>query len=516
MAQTESESGKVIQASPVKSAVAEDSKKDDSVAVSPTKKDAEVYKKAMEYLMSGKRNLLVNDISGATTALEESCRLLGQHYGETAKECGESYFYYGKALLEMARLEAGVIDNAFDGVNEDSEDEAGANTSQVENPGDVPEEEKEKVSELVDDALIENCVETEKLVREKKEKETENKENVQPPKEAAEVVNGKGESHKDEAKKDDTESEEKSEEDEEEEEEEAEAEKEEKEGGDDDAAKETESIGSNEAGTSDNKDGNDKEAVEKEEEEDPSNLQLSWEMLELAKGIFSKHSESIEDAADAKRIDLENKLSETYQLLGEVSIENENYDQATEDLNSCLRRRQELLPADSRSIAETHYQLGVAMGFNLKFDEAVGSLEASIEVLESRIKNLKANTASVDPAKKGDAFYTAEKEIEEITKLIPEIQEKISDTRDMQTETLKKISESTGGAFDAPSSTSSDKPESNAKAASSIMIKKRKKSVESAGDAAEVSAAKKPNLETTSNGTSAETNGKSEEKMEAA
>jgi hypothetical protein len=41
--------------------------------------------------------------------------MLGKHYGETAVECGEPYFYYAKALLEMARLEAGVIDNGLEG-----------------------------------------------------------------------------------------------------------------------------------------------------------------------------------------------------------------------------------------------------------------------------------------------------------------------------------------------------------------------------------------------------------------
>ena len=105
--------------------------------------------------------------------------------------------------------------------------------------------------------------------------------------------------------------------------------------------KDNESIGSNEAGTSEIKDSTDKNAIEKEEEEDPSNLQLAWEMLELSKSIFTKHADSL--AADSEfRMDVEARLSETYQTLGEVSIENENYPQAIEDLTMCLRRRQDL------------------------------------------------------------------------------------------------------------------------------------------------------------------------------
>ena len=41
--------------------------------------------------------------------------------------------------------------------------------------------------------------------------------------------------------------------------------------------------------------------------------------------------------------------------------------------------------------------------------------------------------------KKEDAFYTREREIEEISGLVPEIREKIADTRDMQVETNKKL-----------------------------------------------------------------------------
>ena len=52
-------------------------------------------------------------------------------------------------------------------------------------------------------------------------------------------------------------------------------------------------------------------------------------------------------------------MCETYMVFGEVSLENENYAQAVEDLSICLKRHKDSLPVDSRCIAETHYQLGI-------------------------------------------------------------------------------------------------------------------------------------------------------------
>lgn len=66
-------------------------------------------------MAAGKRDLLCSDPNSAVANLAEACENLGKIYGETAKECGEAYFYYGKALLELARMEAGVIDNVLDG-----------------------------------------------------------------------------------------------------------------------------------------------------------------------------------------------------------------------------------------------------------------------------------------------------------------------------------------------------------------------------------------------------------------
>merc|ERR1712202_112649 len=182
-----------------------------------------------------------------------------------------------------------------------------------------------------------------------------------------------------------------------------------------------------------------------EVEEDPSNLERAWEMLELAKNIYSKmtsnHSEPSSQAESTR------KLCDTLLALGEVSIENENYSQAVEDLSSCLEKRKDKLPKEMREIAETQYQLGVALGYHCQFDEAVKYFNDAKKVLSSMLDNLKSDTFS---ARVG--------EIDELESLLPQIQEKIQDTIDSKEETSqsKKKMRCDGAGFGA-----SDKPVSS-------------------------------------------------------
>jgi len=395
---------------------------------SPKKVDdgapADPKAEAYAALGAGKRHLLVADIAAAVSSLGLACELFSVQFGETAPECSEVYFYYGKALLELARLESGVLGNALDGV---PEEEAEGDDSQIEDPEKLTEDEKNDVEDKVDDALEENF-----KTCEDKSSETNGvhaKESEKP--EEGEEEGEEGEENGENMEATD-----------------AEPEK-----GD------AESVGSSEE-AKDEKEEEDKE--EAEDDDDPTNLQLAWEMLELAKVVYMKQ---IESATAEEKPELEDKLCETYMILGEVSLENENYPQSEEDLLICLQMRQNSQSSDSRCIAETHYQLGIAQGFHMKYEEAIESLNAAISVLETRINNLKNKTESSNDI---------EKEVSELEALIPDIKEKITDTKEMKAENLRKMREASG--FPAPAVSGSGEGasgSSSAKPISSIAIKRK-------------------------------------------
>merc|ERR1711875_154579 len=154
------------------------------------KKPEEVQEEATTFLTTGKRHLLVKDIPAAVSEFAQACELLSATFGETGKECAESYYYYGRALLEMSRLESGVLGNALDGVPEE-EDEA--NSSKVEDPAKMTDEEKKEVAEKVGEALKENLVELEKK---DEENQTEDNKTIEDKDEVAKEDEGKRETRK--------------------------------------------------------------------------------------------------------------------------------------------------------------------------------------------------------------------------------------------------------------------------------------------------------------------------------
>lgn len=174
-----------------------------------------------------------------------------------------------------------------------------------------------------------------------------------------------------------------------------------------------------------------KEVNEEEEDDNVDNLQLAWEIFELAKKIFERQN-------------VKDKLADTYLYLGEVQMESENYNGAVDDMKRCIEVQKEILPPDHREIAETYFQMGVAYSLSNEFDLAIGNFKTSCEILENRIKNLEENGSPKEETDK-NPFYSVEKEISEIKALLPEIKAKILDMEDFKQETIKRVMASFAG-----------------------------------------------------------------------
>merc|ERR1719242_1197798 len=115
----------------------------------------ESLKLANELLAEGKRDLLVHAIPDAVSNCSKACEMMVKHKGEMATECAEAYFYYGKALLELSRVESGVLGNALDGVDMETKT-TDVKDALVEDTEAMTTDEKSEIEEKVADALEEN------------------------------------------------------------------------------------------------------------------------------------------------------------------------------------------------------------------------------------------------------------------------------------------------------------------------------------------------------------------------
>ncbi|XP_053739500.1 histone-binding protein N1/N2-like [Synchiropus splendidus] len=411
---------------------------------------------ANKLIGAGKKHLVMGKAVEAVSVLQEACGLLAKEYGDTADECAEAFFWCGKALLELARMENSVLGNALEGVPEE-EDEEKPKDSNIESAESVDEKTRDELREQVYDAMAEKKSEEEKQGGDGgKEVETEDGKEVEKEeqmKEDAKVKEGeKGGQMKEDAKVKEGEKEEQMKEDEEKEgesdankaegkdaAEKAEEEKmgdeeNEKEDGDeemeaeeDDAEKES---GDEEGGGDD----------DEEEEEEVGNLQLAWEMLELAKVIY-RRKESKEDQLMAAQAHLK---------LGEVSAETGNYSQALDDFQECLNLQLKHLDSDSRLLAATRYQLGLTLSLNLQYDRAVEELNNSIAIIKRRLDNL---TGLIDKATDPESLQPERQEMEELKALLPEIQEKVEDAKE-DMKTMNGCTDADKNKMDGPSSSS--------------------------------------------------------------
>lgn len=155
-----------------------------------------------------------------------------------------------------------------------------------------------------------------------------------------------------------------------------------------------------------------------EEEEEQSDFEVAWEILDLARALFESQiggmsndiPQDINKSQDPV-IQTKLKLSEIYDLLGEISLETENFKQASDDFESLLKVRESLYQFNSNMISEAHYKLSLALEFN--FDDKE-SKEKAITHLKLSIESIKQNTENAEKNK--DVVKDLEIRLEDLQK----------------------------------------------------------------------------------------------------
>nr|XP_024661599.1 nuclear autoantigenic sperm protein isoform X5 [Maylandia zebra] len=185
----------------------------------------------------------------------------------------------------------------------------------------------------------------------------------------------------------------------------------------------------------DDDDDGEKNGQDKEEEE-VGNLQLAWEMLEVAKVIY-KRKESTEDQLMA---------AQAYLKLGEVSAESGNYPQALDDFQECLALQLKYLPPHIRLLAETHYHVATTLCYMDQYSQAIQHYNSSIKVIETRLAMLQE---VIDAAEGADGAAEEKTELDELKLLLPDIREKVEDAKESQktaSAASQAIQQTLGGA----------------------------------------------------------------------
>lgn len=219
---------------------------------------------AKELFGRGSRNYCMKQYSDAADDLSACCTIYSELYGPTADECGSAYLLYAKSLIALGKDENNLI---VPGEGEEEEDDGDEDGEEGDEEGDGEDDGEEKVPEG------------------EKEDKSDNKD-----KESAEA-------EKVESKESNV---------------------------DDSAAAGSSSKMEDEPqpgpSTSNGEPKQNEETEEDEEEKSEGNLEVAWEILELAVKIFEGQGESSLD-----------NLSECYAELATISLENGNFGLAISD-----------------------------------------------------------------------------------------------------------------------------------------------------------------------------------------
>uniref|UniRef100_A0A1Q3EWA1 Putative histone-binding protein n1/n2 n=1 Tax=Culex tarsalis TaxID=7177 RepID=A0A1Q3EWA1_CULTA len=310
---------------------------------------------AKELFGRGSRNFCMKQYSEAADDLSACCAIYSELYGPTADECGLPYLMYAKSLTALGKDENNLIVPGEDeGEEEDEEGEEEGGEEGGEEDGEAEGKEKEG----------EEKMET---------SEGKSDENGEAKKEEPEAVSSS-----------------------------------------------SKPVDEPQPGPSTSTNGGEQaEGTEEDEEEKGGgNLEVAWEILELAVKIFEAQGDKGYD-----------NLSECYSELAGISFENTHFSEAINDYKKSLTVYEKTGKSDSRLVAEIFYKIGLCHVMLNEFDDSVKSFREACTELDKVIEQEKAK-------EQDDETKATIKDLEETKQ---EIADKIADVEEAKKTSIEEV-----------------------------------------------------------------------------
>ncbi|KAL5819481.1 hypothetical protein ACOSQ4_023323 [Xanthoceras sorbifolium] len=204
----------------------------------------------------------------------------------------------------------------------------------------------------------------------------------------------------------------------------------------------------------DDEGGSDDEDLAEAADEDESDLDLAWKMLDVARAIAEKHSGDTMEKVDI--------LS----ALAEVSLEREDIETSLSDYQKALSILERLVEPDSRLIAELNFRICLCLEIGSKPQEAIPYIQKAISVCKSRVQRLmnevKTSTESAtssavselddgmqqssNACQNDKVLIDKEAEVETLTGLSAELEKKLEDLQQLISNPKSILSEILGMA----------------------------------------------------------------------
>ncbi|WFD33606.1 hypothetical protein MCUN1_000419 [Malassezia cuniculi] len=191
---------------------------------------------------------------------------------------------------------------------------------------------------------------------------------------------------------------------------------------------------------------------EQEEEEDGDDLGLAFIVLDLSRVIYERilgANGSSSSAGEAHKPELRTltdellderalriELADVHNDLGDVGLENENFEQASSDYGEALKILQDILPSHSRRLADAQLRLGLALEFHPEVErraDAEKHVRLARTVLNTRADILrKLSEGTTEDVPEELAKLSKEKvadELKDVDELIGELNVKLEEFR---------------------------------------------------------------------------------------